>query len=255
MVYLAEQTHPIRRRVALKLIKPGMDTKQVIARFEAERHALALMDHPCIAQVHEAGETESGHPYFVMEYVEGIPLTTYCDREKLRIPERLELFLQVCDAIQHAHQRGVIHRDIKPSNVLVAVRDGTPTPKLIDFGIVKATTESDTDTILGTTVMTREGMVVGTLGYMSPEQAGGAATVDTRSDIYSLGVLLYELLAGAPPFDAQRLRQAALSEAVRVIREEDPPTLTARSGPERGARGDADRRAEVRRIRAASCAS
>ncbi len=228
VVYLAEQTHPIRRRVALKLIKPGMDTKQVIARFEAERRALALMDHPCIAQVHEAGETESGHPYFVMEYVDGIPLTTYCDREKLRIPERLELFLQVCDAIQHAHQRGVIHRDIKPSNVLVAVRDGKPTPKLIDFGIVKATTESDTDTILGHTVMTREGMVVGTLGYMSPEQAGGAATVDTRSDIYSLGVLLYELLAGAPPFDAQRLRAAALSEAVRVIREEDPPTLTAR---------------------------
>ncbi len=228
VVYLAEQTHPIRRRVALKLIKPGMDTKQVIARFEAERRALALMDHPCIAQVHEAGETESGHPYFVMEYVEGIPLTAYCDRERLRISELLELFLQVCDAIQHAHQRGVIHRDIKPTNVLVAVRDGTPTPKLIDFGIVKATTESDTDTILGTTVMTREGMVVGTLGYMSPEQAGGAAIVDTRSDIYSLGVLLYELLAGAPPFDAHRLRAAALSEAVRVIREEDPPTLTAR---------------------------
>ncbi len=251
VVYLAEQTHPIRRRVALKLIKPGMDTKQVIARFEAERRALALMDHPGIAQVHEAGETESGHPYFVMEYVEGVPLTAYCDREKLRISARLQLFLQVCDAIQHAHQRGVIHRDIKPSNVLVAVRDGVPTPKLIDFGIVKATTESDTDTILGPTVMTREGMVVGTLGYMSPEQAGGAATVDTRSDIYSLGVLLYELLAGAPPFDAERLRAAALSEAVRVIREEDPPTLAARlvqSGEHEATRIAEQRSVDPRRL-------
>lgn len=225
MVYLAEQVHPIRRRVALKLIKPGMDTKQVIARFEAERQALALMDHPCIAQVFEAGETETGHPYFAMEYVEGVPITTFCDRGRLRIPERLELFLQVCDAIKHAHQKGVIHRDIKPSNVVVAVRDGTPSPKVIDFGIVKATT---TETMPGATLVTREGMIVGTLGYMSPEQASAAATVDTRSDIYSLGVLLYELLSGAAPFDAERFRQAALTDAVRVIREEDPPTLTAR---------------------------
>ncbi|HET9888279.1 MAG TPA: serine/threonine-protein kinase, partial [bacterium] len=227
-MYLAEQLRPIRRHVALKLIKPGMDTKQVIARFEAERQALALMDHPCIAQVHEAGETETGRPYFAMEYVEGIPITTFCDREGLRIPQRLELFLQVCDAIQHAHQKGVIHRDIKPSNVLVAMRDGSPSPKLIDFGIVKATIAIVANTMLGSTMMTREGMIVGTLGYMSPEQASGSPTVDTRSDIYSFGALLYELLAGAPPFDAQRLRQAVLSDAVRVIREEDPPTLTAR---------------------------
>jgi non-specific serine/threonine protein kinase/serine/threonine-protein kinase len=227
VVYLAEQMRPIRRRVALKLIKPGMDTKQVIARFEAERQALALMDHPCIAQVHEAGETETGHPYFAMEYVEGVPITIFCDRERLRIPERLELFLQVCDAIQHAHQKGVIHRDIKPSNVLVAMRDGSPSPKLIDFGIVKATMAA-AETIYGSTLMTREGVIIGTLGYMSPEQASSAATVDTRSDIYSLGALLYELLAGIPPFDAQRLRQAGLTDAVRIIREEDPPTLTAR---------------------------
>jgi tetratricopeptide (TPR) repeat protein len=205
-----------------------MDTKQVIARFEAERQALALMDHPCIAQVHEAGETETGHPYFAMEYVEGVPITTFCDREQLRIADRLELFLQVCDAIQHAHQKGVIHRDIKPSNVLVAMRDGSPSPKLIDFGIVKATMPSTAETMSGSTLMTREGMIIGTLGYMSPEQASGAVSVDTRSDIYSLGALLYELLAGAPPFDAQRLRQTALVDAVRIIREEDPPTLTAR---------------------------
>ncbi|MGQ0720947.1 MAG: protein kinase domain-containing protein [Candidatus Eiseniibacteriota bacterium] len=224
VVYLAEQERPIRRRVALKLIKPGMDTKQVIARFEAERQALALMDHPGIAQVHDAGETEAGRPYFVMEYVPGEPITTFCDRERLRIPERLELFLEVCDAIQHAHHKSVIHRDIKPSNVLVALRDGVPAPKVIDFGIVKATTAG----AAGQTLMTREGMIVGTLGYMSPEQAGAAETVDTRSDIYSLGALLYELLAGSPPFDADRLKSAALSDAVRVVREEEPPALAAR---------------------------
>ena len=215
VVYLAEQIHPIQRRVALKLIKPGMDTKQVIARFEAERQALALMDHPCIAQVFDAGETERGHPYFVMEYVPGVPITTFCDQERLTIPERLELFLQVCDAVQHAHQKGVIHRDIKPSNVLVAVRDGTPSPKVIDFGIVKATTPTndgkDPDDSRGSD---RRHARVHESGAGRWRSTSTPAPTFTR-----LGVLLYELLAGAPPFDAERLRQAALSDAVRVIRE------------------------------------
>src|SRR5262245_48777445 len=191
VVYLAEQIRPIQRRVALKLVKPGMDTKQVIARFETERQALALMDHPGIAQVFDAGETESGRPYFAMEYVPGVPITTFSDAEQLPLRERLKLFLQACDAIQHAHQKGVIHRDIKPSNVLVSRRNGTAALKVIDFGIAKATGEAS----LGGQAVTREGMIVGTAGYMSPEQLGAIrAPVDTRSDIYSLGVLLYELL-------------------------------------------------------------
>jgi tetratricopeptide (TPR) repeat protein/tRNA A-37 threonylcarbamoyl transferase component Bud32 len=228
VVYLADQERPIRRRVALKLIKPGMDTRHVIARFEAERQTLALMDHPAIAQVFDAGETDAGRPYFAMEYVPGVPITAFCDEERLRVRERLALFLEVCDAIQHAHQKGVIHRDIKPSNVLVARREGSATLtalKVIDFGIVKATSAGEGDR----SFVTREGMVLGTLGYMSPEQAGAIeATVDTRSDIYSLGVLLYELLAGETPFDPSRLRRAAWTEAVRIIREEEPPSLTAR---------------------------
>jgi len=226
VVYLAEQLRPIRRRVALKLIKPGMDTKQVIARFAAERQAMALMDHPGIAQVFDAGETDAGRPYFVMEYVAGVPITAYCDEKRLRIRERLDLFLKVCDAVQHAHQKGVIHRDIKPSNVLVTERDGAASPKVIDFGIVKAAGA----TIDEQSFATREGSILGTLGYMSPEQAGAAgAELDTRADIYSLGVLLYELLAGEAPFARARLRRAAWDEALRIIREEDPPALAARA--------------------------
>ncbi|MFN8586851.1 MAG: serine/threonine-protein kinase [Candidatus Eisenbacteria bacterium] len=228
VVYLAEQVVPLRRRVALKLIKPGMDSRQVIARFEAERQALALMDHPGIAQVFDAGETEAGRPFFAMEHVAGAPITAFADAEQLTLRERLQLFLQVCDAIQHAHQKGVIHRDIKPSNVLVARRDGVPAPKVIDFGIAKATGEAS----LGGPAMTREGMIVGTAGYMSPEQLGAIrAPVDTRSDLYSLGVLLYELLAGDLPYDRERLRSASWPEAMQIVLA-DPPTPA-----ERAARG------------------
>jgi non-specific serine/threonine protein kinase/serine/threonine-protein kinase len=250
VVYLAEQTRPIRRRVALKLIKPGMDTKQVIARFEAERQALALMDHPGIAQVFDAGETEAGRPYFAMEHVPGIPITAFCDEERLRIRERLGLFLSVCDAVQHAHQRGVIHRDLKPTNVLVARRDGVATLKVIDFGIVKATSAAIEDR----SFVTREGMVLGTPGYMSPEQIGAIESpVDTRSDIYSLGVVLYELLGGDLPFDRARLRKAAWTDAVRLIREEDPPPLAARAAQletrEIAARRSTDPRTLLRELR------
>ncbi|MGQ0722284.1 MAG: protein kinase domain-containing protein [Candidatus Eiseniibacteriota bacterium] len=244
VVYLAEQLRPIQRRVALKLIKPGMDTRQVIARFEAERQALARMDHPGIAQVFEAGETDRGHPYFVMEYVPGVPITAFCDGERLRIRRRLELFLSVCDAVQHAHQRGVIHRDLKPSNVLVARRDGTAGAKVIDFGILKATTGAEDEA----TAMTQQGLILGTLGYMSPEQIGAVeAVVDVRSDIYSLGVLLYEMLAGVLPFDRARLRRASRTEAARVIREEDPPLLSARVAATESAEQVAGARAVDRR--------
>ena len=225
VVYMADQAEPVRRRVALKVIKPGMDSRQVIARFEAERQALALMDHPNIAKVLDAGATDSGRPYFVMELVRGIPITDYCDRTRLPVRGRLELFEQVCRAVQHAHQKGIIHRDLKPSNILVTLHDGVPVPKVIDFGIAKATGQSLTDKTLFTGFL----QLVGTPLYMSPEQAEvSGLDVDTRSDVYSLGVLLYELLTGTTPFDREAFRTAALDEIRRIIREQEPPTPSSR---------------------------
>jgi WD40 repeat protein/serine/threonine protein kinase len=244
VVYMAEQTQPVRRRVALKIIKPGMDTHQVIARFEAERQALALMDHPNIAKVLDAGTTSppregstplsppceggvrgGGRPYFVMELVRGIPITEYCDKARLSIPERLDLFVLVCRAVQHAHQKGIIHRDIKPSNVLITLHDGVPVPKVIDFGIAKATGQQLTEK----TLFTAFAQMVGTPLYMSPEQAAlSGLDIDTRSDIYSLGVLLYELLTGTTPFDAETFRTAAYDEIRRIIREQEPPKPSTR---------------------------
>src|SRR6516225_7220912 len=224
-VWVAEQTEPVKRRVALKVIKPGMDSTQVLRRFEAERQALALMDHTHIAKVFDAGTTPEGRPYFVMELVKGAPITKYCDELHLPIRERLGLFVPVCQAIQHAHQKGIIHRDIKPSNILVAIQDGKPVAKVIDFGVAKALHQRLTEE----SVYTEIGQVVGTLEYMSPEQAElSVLDIDTRADIYALGALLYELLTGSTPLDRKRLHSAAFAEMLRLIKEEEPPKPSTR---------------------------
>jgi non-specific serine/threonine protein kinase/serine/threonine-protein kinase len=221
-VYEAEQEQPVRRRVAVKLIKIGMDTREVVARFESERQALALMDHPAIAKVFDAGSTPQGRPYFVMEYVTGIPITQYCDQHKLSTRERLDLFIRVCEGVQHAHQKAIIHRDLKPSNILVGEVDGKPMPRIIDFGVAKATSER----LTAETLFTRVGAIIGTPGYMSPEQAESTGMdVDTRTDVYSLGVVLYELLVGARPLDFQKL---SFDEILRRVREEDAPRPSTR---------------------------
>ncbi len=224
-VYMAEQTEPVTRKVALKIIKLGMDTKQVVARFEAERQALAMMDHPNIAKVLDAGATDNGRPYFVMELVRGVPITEYCDKNKLSAKERLELFIPVCQAIQHAHHKGIIHRDVKPSNVMVTLHDGHPVPKVIDFGIAKATNQKLTEK----TLFTNYAQMIGTPAYMSPEQAEmSGLDVDTRTDVYSLGVLLYELLTGTTPFPAKELLSMGYGEMQRVISETEPPKPSTR---------------------------
>jgi len=225
VVYEVRQDHPVRRKLALKLVKWGMDTTEVLARFESERQALAMMDHPNVARVFEAGATEGGRPYFTMEYVEGDPITSYCDRNRLSTRERLELFTQVCDGVQHAHHNGIIHRDIKSSNVLVRTRDDRPVPTIIDFGVAKATQQRLTER----TLFTELGMLIGTPEYMSPEQAElTGLDVDTRTDVYSLGVVLYELLVGALPFDPGTLREAGFDEIRRRIREEEPSRPSTR---------------------------
>src|SRR5712691_6817272 len=221
-VYLAEQLEPIRRRVALKVVKLGMDTAQVLARFNNERQALAMMDHPNIAQIFDAGATSRGRPYFAMEYIEGASITQYCDRKRMTTKERLALFLAVCRAVQHAHEKGVIHRDLKPSNVLVTEQDGTPAPKVIDFGIAKATDKWAVEN----TLLTEFGQIVGTPEYASPEQADTmTGDIDEVSDVYSLGVMLYELMIGAVPFETATLRGAGLAEMLRIIRDEEAPAL------------------------------
>jgi serine/threonine protein kinase len=226
-VWAAEQSAPVRRRVAIKILKPGMDSRSILARFEAERQALAIMEHANIARVFDAGTTPEGRPYFVMEHVDGLPITTFCDQHRLTVTERLRLMLPVCRAVHHAHQKGVIHRDIKPGNVIVSIVDGAYIPKVIDFGIAKALDRSLTEQ----TLFTEHRAMIGTPEYMSPEQAeAGVVDIDTRADVYSLGVLMYELLAGATPFDPAELRRKAYGELQRIIREVDPPAPSQRAG-------------------------
>ena len=226
-VYEAEQEQPIRRKVALKVIKHGMDTKVVVARFESERQALALMDHPSIAKVYEAGVTHNGRPYFAMEFVPGIPITEHCDRARLGTRARLDLFIRVCEGVQHAHQKAIIHRDLKPSNVLVAIQDNQAMPKIIDFGVAKATAQRLTEK----TMFTELGQIIGTPEFMSPEQAEMTGqNIDTRTDVYALGAMLYVLLVGALPFDSRALREAGFDELRRRIREDDPPRPSTRVG-------------------------
>jgi serine/threonine protein kinase/tetratricopeptide (TPR) repeat protein len=248
LVYEAEQQEPVRRKVALKLIKFGMDTKAVVARFESERQALAMMNHPNIASVYDAGATQEGRPFFAMEYVQGIPITQYCDKHRLTIKERLALFIQVCTGVQHAHQKGIIHRDIKPSNVLVAIQDDKAVPKIIDFGVAKATSQRLTER----TAATELGQLIGTPEYMSPEQAEMTnLDIDTRTDVYSLGVLLYELLSGVQPFDPRELRQAGLIELQRMLREVEPPKPSAQVNHlrDRATTSAASRRVDVKTLR------
>ncbi|QJW98402.1 WD40 repeat domain-containing serine/threonine-protein kinase [Frigoriglobus tundricola] len=247
VVFMAEQQRPIRRKVALKVLKPGMDTRRVVARFEAERQALALMEHQNIARVLDAGETATNRPYFVMELVRGTPITTFCDESHLFVRERLRLFLEVCQAVQHAHQKGIIHRDLKPSNILVTLHDGTPVPKVIDFGIAKAMGQQLTEK----TLFTGFGQMIGTPSYMSPEQAEmSGLDVDTRSDIFALGILLYELLTGGPPCDQERVRTAALDEIRRIIREEEParPSTRISALGKRASTVSANRRSDPLRL-------
>ncbi len=244
-VWLADQDEPVARRVAVKLIKAGMDSAQVIARFEAERQALALMDHPNIARVLDAGTTETGRPYFVMELVKGIPITRFCDEEHLTPWQRLELFLPVCRAVQHAHQKGIIHRDLKPSNILVARCDDKPVPKVIDFGLAKATGQRLTEH----TLFTEVGSLMGTLEYMAPEQAEvNNLDIDTRADIYSLGVILYELLTGGPPFPGKQLRDADYTEMLRILREVEPPRPSTRLRKDKGGRTKDEKKTRTSRL-------
>lgn len=245
-VFLAQQDHPVQRKVALKIIKLGMDTRQVVARFELERQALAILDHPNIAKVFDAGATDAGRPYFVMELCAGERIDTYCDRNNLSIPERLELFAQVCRAVQHAHTKGIIHRDLKPGNVLVSAQDGQPLAKVIDFGIAKATASRLTEQ----TLFTEQRQIIGTPEYMSPEQAEGSLDIDTRSDVYALGVMLYELLTGCTPFSGRQLRSAAYAEIQRIIREVEPPKPSTRlsQNTETLAKVAAKRKTEPRKL-------
>jgi len=229
-VWLAEQTEPVRRQVALKLIKAGMYDEAIVHRFQSERQSLAIMDHPTIAKVFEAGTTPQGQPFFVMEYVPGLPITEYCDQNKLKIRDRLELLIQACEGVQHAHQKAIIHRDLKPANILVVEVDGKPAPRIIDFGLAKATVPE----VAGKLALTRLGLFVGTPGYMSPEQVdANVQDIDTRTDVYSLGIVLYVLLAGLGPFESKQRQKQPLDEMLRRLREEEPPRPSTRIGADR----------------------